>query len=174
MRTTRIITALVLAGLTVSGVRAATTHHHAHAHGKAALELTIKEGAIQGVFRTPMDNLLGFEHAPKTENQKNSVELLRQRLSDASRFFAPNAAAQCLPTPSHFSSAMFSTGGQNGHSDLEYRFGFDCNRPRELKSIEALLLEHYPRMHEIRTELVSETGQRAVILKKDNRRLTIK
>ncbi len=174
MRTTQTITALILAGLTVSGASAATTHHHAHAHGKAELELSIKAGAIRGVFRTPMDNLLGFEHAPKTQSQKNSVEQLRQRLSDATRFFAPNAAAQGLPAPSSFSSAMFSGGGQNGHSDLEYQFGFDCNRPGELKSIEALVFEHYPRMHEIRTELVSEAGQRAVILKKNTRRLTIK
>lgn len=174
MRTTPVLMTLILMAWPLLSVQATTKHQHVHAHGKAALELSVKEGAIRGVFRTPMDNLLGFEHSPKTEAQKATVDRLRQRLGDTSRFFAPNATAQCHPTKANFSSSIFSNQPQNGHSDLEYQFGFDCKNPRELTSIEAVLFGDYPRLHEIRTELVTETGQQAVTLKKGNRRVILK
>ena len=174
MRTIPVLMTLIIAAWTFPALHAATKHQHVHAHGKAELEMSVTDGAIRGIFRTPMDNLLGFEHSPKTETQKAAVERLRQRLGDASRLFRPDAAAQCRSIPANFSSAMFSNGPQSGHSDLEYRFGFDCKNPKELKSIEAVVFEDYPRLHEIRTEFASGTGQQAVTLKKNNRRFTIK
>jgi len=54
--------------------------HGAHSHGKAEMELTIQGSAIRGLFKTPMDSLLGFEHAPKTDAQKKAVSDLRERL----------------------------------------------------------------------------------------------
>jgi hypothetical protein len=68
---------------------------------------------------------------------------------------------------------MFAGRVNAGHSDLEYRFGFDCEKPELLKQIEARLLTDYPRLHEIQSQLVTPTTQRGVSLKRNNRLLTI-
>ncbi len=171
MKSTSLFLALALAGWPAAGLLAAPPH--THAHGKAELELTIQEGKIQGVFRSPMDNLLGFEHMPKTDTQKRSVEQLRQKLSDPSKFFRPSVEAQCTPQAVEVRSSMFSGAVTSGHSDLEYRFGFDCKKHESLKQIEATLFADYPRLHEIQSQLVTATAQRGITLKKNNRRIIV-
>ncbi len=171
MRSTAFLVTIALSSLPIAGLLAADPH--THAHGKAELEVTIQEGKIQGVFRSPMDNLLGFEHPPKTDTQRKSLERLRQRLGDATVLFRPNGEAQCAARASEAKSSMFWGDANAGHSDLEYRFGFDCKKPELLKQIEATLLKDYPRLHEIQTQLVTPTAQRGVTLKRNNRILTI-
>ncbi len=171
MRSTAFLIIIALSGLPTTGLLAAPPQPHAH--GKAELEVTIQDGQVRGVFRTPMDNLLGFEHSPKTDAQKKSLERLRQRLEDASVLFRPNGEAQCTARSPETKSSMFAGGVNAGHSDLEYRFGFDCRKPELLKQIEARLLTDYPRLHEIQSQLVTPTTQRGVSLKRNNRLLTI-
>ncbi len=142
---------------------------HTHAHGKGELEITVQDGAIRAIFRTPMDSLLGFEYSPKTDAQSAAVAQLRNRLSDPTLFFAPTPAAQCAASSSEASSALFAGKVSGSHSDLEYRFSFKCANPPALSGIDALLFANYPRLHEIRALVVTDKGQRAVTLKKRNR-----
>jgi hypothetical protein len=144
-----------------------------HAHGKADMELSLQGASLSGVFKTPMDSLLGFEHAPKTDNQKRSVEQLKTRLSDPTRFFQPTEAAQCSVQSVDFQSALFAGKVSGGHSDLEYRFVFTCANPEALRGLDAVVFGQYPRLHELRVELVTAKGQRSVTLRKRNRVLSL-
>jgi hypothetical protein len=146
---------------------------HGHAHGKGEMELTLQDGSIRAIFRTPMDSLLGFEHAPKTEAQKAAVAQLKSKLSDPALFFIPTPAAQCAAGAAEASSALFTGQVSGGHSDLEYRFSFQCANIQALKSIEALLFADYPRLHEIRAIVVDPKGQRSVTLKKRSRTIPL-
>lgn len=144
-----------------------------HAHGKADMELSLQGASLTGVFKTPMDSLLGFEHAPKTDNQKRSVEQLKTRLSDPTRFFQPTEAAQCTPKSVDFQSSLFTGKVTGGHSDLEYRFAFTCANPAALTGLDAVVFGQYPRLHELRVELVTDKGQRSVTLRKRSRVLSL-
>lgn len=146
---------------------------HAHAHGKGEMEMTVQNGMIRAIFKTPMDSLVGFEHAPTTDAQKQAVAQLKTRLADPARFFAPSAAAQCTAGAAEFSSAMFTGQVSGKHSDLEYRFSFKCANQSALKSLEAVLFADYPRLHEIRVLVVTDKGQRATTLKKKNRSIAL-
>ncbi|MEY3096385.1 MAG: hypothetical protein RIR74_1477, partial [Pseudomonadota bacterium] len=69
----------LMLGLVVSVAGAQSkshAHHHAHAHGQGELELSIGKGRIQGMLRVPMESLLGFEHAPKTDAQRAQLAAL--------------------------------------------------------------------------------------------------
>jgi hypothetical protein len=146
---------------------------HGHAHGKGELELTVQEGSIRAIFKTPMDSLLGFEHAPKTEAQRAAVAALKSKLSNPALFFAPTPAAQCVVGAAEASSTLFTGQVSKGHSDLEYRFSFKCANAQALKNIDALVFADYPRLHEIRAIVVSHKGQRSVILKKRSRTIPL-
>ena len=161
---------LVVVGLTALG---AAWAHGPHAHGKGELELTIQGSAIRGAFRTPMDSLLGFEHLPKTEAQRNAVDQLRQRLANPSAVVAPNPEARCTPRMSEATSSMFTGAAKGEHSDLEYRFSFECGAPEQLKALELSALKEFKRLSEVRVQLVTARGQRAMTLKKKDPRLLI-
>jgi hypothetical protein len=152
---------------------AGASQSHGHAHGKADMELTLQAGILTGVFKTPMDSLLGFEHAPKTDNQKRSVEQLKSRLSDPTRFFQPTEAAQCTPQSADFQSSLFTGKVTGGHSDLDYRFVFACANPAALTGLDAVVFGQYPRLHELRVELATDKGQRQVTLRKRSRVLSL-
>jgi hypothetical protein len=146
---------------------------HTHAHGKGELELTVQGDAIRAIFRTPMDSLLGFEHAPKTDSQRAATERLRAKLSNPDTFFLPTPAAQCTPSSSEATSTLFSGQVSGSHSDLEYRFSFKCTTIGALKGLDAVLFADYPRLHEIRAVVVTDKGQRSILLKKRNRIIAI-
>ncbi len=140
--------------------------HGAHSHGKAEMELTIQGSAIRGLFRTPMDSLLGFEHAPKTDAQKKAVSDLRERLKNPALWFVPTADAQCVVRSHEASSTLFSGAVKDAHSDLEYRFSFECAVPNALKGLEILALRDFRRLSEVRVQLVTDRGQRLVKMHK--------
>lgn len=141
-------------------------HHGAHSHGKAEMELTIQGSAIRGLFRTPMDSLLGFEHAPKTDAQKKAVSDLRERLKNPAAWFVPTADAQCVVRSHEASSTLFTGAVKGAHSDLEYRFSFECAAPNALKGLEILALRDFRRLSEVSVQLVTDRTQRLVKMHK--------
>jgi hypothetical protein len=154
--------------------RPAHTHSHgAHAHGKGELELTVQANLISGTFRTPMDSLLGFEHQPKTDAQKKAVAQLRQDLANPTVILLPNAEAKCSPKMHAANSAMFTGQVKGSHSELEYQFSFECAAPEKLTGLEFNALKQFKRLSQVRVQIASPKGQRAVVLNKKNHRLTL-
>lgn len=153
---------------------AADNHRHtAHAHGKGELEITVQGNALHGEFRTPMDSLLGFEHQPKTPAQRQSVDQLRDQLTNPSVIVRPNPEASCNLKRYDVASTMFSSTVKGSHSELTYKFSFECAAPGNLTSIEVTALTLFKRLSEVRAQIVSEQGQRAMTLKKNNARLSL-
>jgi hypothetical protein len=150
------------------------THSHgAHAHGKGELELLVDGQTIQGVFRTPMDSLLGFEHAPKTDAQRNAVDSLRKRLANPAAVLSPNLEAQCAAKHQEAISTLFTGAVKGGHSDLEYRFTFVCAEPSKLSALELVALKEFKRLSEVRVQLVTGSAQKALVLRKRDPRVIL-
>ena len=150
------------------------THSHgAHAHGKGELELLVDGQTIQGVFRTPMDSLLGFEHAPKTDAQRNAVDSLRKRLANPTAVLSPNLEAQCTAKHQEAISTLFTSAVKGGHSDLEYRFTFVCAEPSKLSALELVALKEFKRLSEVRVQLVTGSAQKALVLRKRDPRVIL-
>ncbi len=150
------------------------THSHgAHAHGKGELELLVDGQTIQGVFRTPMDSLLGFEHAPKTDAQRNAVDSLRKRLANPTAVLSPNLEAQCAAKHQEAISTLFTGAVKGGHSDLEYRFTFVCAEPSKLSALELVALKEFKRLSEVRVQLVTGSAQKALVLRKRDPRVIL-
>ena len=62
-------------GSTFSGTHAAETRHHeAHEHGVAHLNIAIEGNNVYIEFTSPAANIVGFEHHPRTQKQKDAVE----------------------------------------------------------------------------------------------------
>lgn len=79
MKNTLIVTASC-AALLIAGNGLAKEHHGAHEHGKAKLDMAIDGKTINLQFESPAISFYGFEHEPKTDKQRKTVEAAVEKL----------------------------------------------------------------------------------------------
>jgi hypothetical protein len=116
---------------------------------------------------TPLDNLLGFEHAPRNEKQRQSVSAMVEKLNKPGLLFVTTAAARCTPASAHLESPVTDANSgrkdnedqAGGHADMEAQWNFSCEAPAALRSIEVRLFDVFPGLHNLDVQLVSPRGQ---------------
>jgi hypothetical protein len=130
---------------------------------------------------SPLENFLGFEHAPATPAQREAVRDMARRLRAAEAIFVFTPAARCAPASVTLESealdpallegttadaAPAEQGGEpaEAHGDLEAVFRFVCAEPGRLHGVDVRLFEAYGGLKEIEVQLVAPGGQAAVEL----------
>ena len=83
---------------------------HAHVHGKVELGIAVDGPSVTTEMESPLDNLLGFERAPRTDVEKNAVEQMVARLRAADQLFQVDPAAGCKLGPVQLESAALGLG----------------------------------------------------------------
>ncbi len=72
--------------------------HGAHVHGAAKLQLAIDGSAVSLMLESPMESLVGFEHAPGSEAEKTALAKLVGALNKPDALFVFSPAAGCTST----------------------------------------------------------------------------
>lgn len=67
----------------------------AHVHGEARIAAAQEGGALIIELTSAMWNLVGFERAPETDEERAALEAAQAALADGAALFAPNEAARC-------------------------------------------------------------------------------
>jgi hypothetical protein len=80
----------------------------AHVHGQASLEIAVDGETVQLNLYSPLDNLLGFEHAPRTEEERRAVRAMDAKLHQARSLFVFTPSAGCRLESTHLNSAALS------------------------------------------------------------------
>jgi hypothetical protein len=145
-----------------------------HAHGVATLRVAVDGSTLSLNFESPLENLLGFEHAPRSDAEKAAVRALRERLQQPEKLFVPTPAARCTSKSVSLESPVFeakSSGEQSGHADLDAEFIFTCERPGELRDLEVRLFDTYPGTRRIDVQVAAPRGQAAARLSAGQRRV---
>jgi Protein of unknown function (DUF2796) len=135
-----------------------------HVHGIATLQIAVDGNTLTLSFESPLDNLLGFEHAPRTDAEQAAVSALRKRLQHPEAFFVPTSAAQCNTTSVKLDSPVFApapAAAADAHADLDAEFVLRCGQPAELHDLEVKLFSAYPRTQRIDAQVVGPRGQAA-------------
>lgn len=141
--------------------------HHAHVHGVAKLEVAVEGGQIDLHLESPLEALLGFEHAPRSDKERAVVARMRQTLGQGGRFFTPTAAAGCKLVSVQVEAPSLEPGhggGHEEHGDLDADFRFACAQPGKLTGMEVRLSDAFPGMRRIDAQVVSGKGQSAARL----------
>jgi len=148
---------------------------HAHVHGRVELGIAVDGPAITLEMNTPLDNLLGFERAPRTDVEKNAVEQMVARLRAADHLFGIDPAAACKLGPVQLESAALGLGqatpGKDGHADLAARFAFNCSSAAKAQFIDTELFEAFPGVRQIEAEITAPQGPFKRSLKRPARRI---
>jgi len=97
--------------------------HAAHVHGVGQLDIAIEGNKLVIALDGPADNLLGFEHAPKTAQEKATLQEVSRKMQDVRTLFVPNASAGCRLSQQTVKMPEFKA---SGHSDIEAEYDFVC------------------------------------------------
>ena len=95
--------ALVLTSLSVAAMVAAQPQH-AHVHGVAELNVVIDGTMLDVVFESPLDNLLGFEHPPRSDAERKAAGAMATKFRAPLDLFVPTPAARCKAQPVELAS----------------------------------------------------------------------
>lgn len=90
----RCAAAFVLTSIGI-GATAAEGSHGVHEHGAAEIELALEGSDVLVHIASPLYNLVGFEHAPRDERDREAVAAARILLEDPGNLLLVQADAMC-------------------------------------------------------------------------------
>jgi Protein of unknown function (DUF2796) len=165
---------------TVLVTAAAGSVHHpaagqppAHQHGVARLQVSLEGRALLIGYEGPAENILGFEHAPKTDAQKKTVARAEEQLKQPDRLFVIPAAADCRAQPARVDVKLPAAGRGETHSEIETEWRWECAKPDALTHVDVGLFKAFPRLKQLSAQVVTPQGQKTVVLKPNAARLKI-
>lgn len=159
-----------------------------HSHGNAELAIVLENTLVTIELETPLYNILGFEHAPRTDIQKVNVRQAEKQLKDGGELFTFNPEAKCEIKPTNQNINLFDTVSHNhqkdhdiGHSnhddhndheeeshaqhkDMLLRYEFLCQSPSSLSNVSINLFEFFDKLTEIHTTYLGPSLQKQVTL----------
>lgn len=142
---------------------------HKHVHGEGQLNVSIDRDAIALDLELPLEVVVGFERAPKNDQEKSALTAVEKVLADAAALWQPTAAAGCVVHSVDVTMPKFDGGG---HADIDARYSFKCAKPEALTEIETTLFKQFKRLYRVETQRVGPKGQGAQRLTPKNPQLS--
>ena len=152
----------------------------AHEHGAMKLDVAIEGQKLTIAMEAPLDNLLGFERAPRTDAERKAAAdvLARMRSPDqGTPLFALDAAAQCTLGKAEVQAPVLEPGAKPApkgeHADLDASYEFTCAKPDALRTLDVGLFDAYRRIQRIDVQVAGPKGQAKATLKRPARKVQL-
>ncbi|VTU34511.1 DUF2796 domain-containing protein [Variovorax sp. PBL-E5] len=178
MNPARLLSTFALPALLALPIAAiAQQAQHAHVHGQLRLDVAIDGPTVVIEMDSPLDNFIGFEHAPKTDAEKKTADDAVAQLRAADQLFRIDPSANCKLGPVTLRSAALGLGkadadAAEGHADLDGTFAFNCTNAQATKFIDIALLDAFKGIRQIDVQIAAPQGQFKRTLKRPTTRLT--
>lgn len=153
---------ILLLGLGLGLAHGPAHTHGAHQHGVAHLLLAVDGDTLSIRLESPLDNLLGFERAPRDARERAAADALLARLQGAHDLFIPTQAAGCSLTSAKVEAPVLQgRAAAGGHADLIAEWRYGCRAPEKLSGLRVLLFRHFQRLTRLEAVVAGPRGQRA-------------
>ncbi|MCZ4322126.1 DUF2796 domain-containing protein [Pseudomonas anguilliseptica] len=182
----RLLLALPFALLPFAALAAEHSHEHdhehdhaehgsldAHEHGAAQLNVVLDGKMLHLQLDSPAMNLVGFEHAAKSDADKAKVAAARSQLQQPQALFGVNAG-DCNISKQELESPLFAEHKHeehhehdhgSEHSEIHAHYSLDCQKPEELKQLDlGELFKRFPATEKIQVQLIGPNGQQGLEL----------
>lgn len=170
-------TSLSLAGLVLVLPLAALAHGSAHVHGLAQLDIAVEAKKISIELQTPLDNLVGFERAPRTDSERKRADEAVARLRAGDQMFKFDAAAGCKLANVTLESPALGLGtakpAAGEHAELHGSWEFDCADAAQAAQLEVGLFA-FNQLKRVQVQLVLPKTQLKRELKRPNGKLSLR
>ncbi|WP_323906785.1 DUF2796 domain-containing protein [Aeromonas caviae] len=159
--------------------------HGAHEHGHGHLNLVLDGNQLMIELQAPAADLVGFEHAVNTDEEKAQYAKAVARLQQPDALFRFDPAAGCKLTQQELQAAKEdhdhdhehehehdkADGAHDehhhddaGHADMGAMYTYTCATPAKLTGLEATLFSLYPSLEKLSVQGILPTGQTAAEL----------
>ena len=151
----------------------------AHEHGSARLDIAVAADRLHIALETPLDNLLGFERAPRNDAERQRADAAVALLRAADRMFRIDPAAGCtlarveVVSPALQRGAAGDAPGAADHADLEGRYDFVCSHGARAGFVELGLFEAFKGLSRVEVQAVTPKGQMKATLRRPASRLAL-
>jgi len=127
----------------------------AHSHGVAKIELAVDQKQLSISFEAPADSILGFEHQPKTQDEKALVENKKNNWKEEYKeIFHADFLSGCKLENSNWE--LKSHG--KSHREIEASVLFSCNTILSGKILKISLIKKYPKVEKLNWEILRTDG----------------
>lgn len=151
----------------------------AHSHGTGKLNIAIEKRTLEIELEVPGNDIVGFESAAKTTEQKKAIADARALLAKPLVLFKPPEAAGCkvvsakvkLVTGDHGHGHGHSHGHSHGkgkasaneaaHSEFEAEYQLNCAKPELIDAMELEYFKSFPRAEALDVTIVGAKGQQS-------------
>lgn len=166
MKLPALLLAALLATPLLPAAHAADAHGHgAHQHGVAQLDVAVEDDGLTLQLDTPLDNLLGFERAPRSAAERRAADAALQRLRQPQTLFRLPAEAGCQAEPAQIDAGLLDPAhaahgkAGDGHADLSVLWRWRCSQPKALTPLRVDLFDAFGRLRRLEVQLVGPQGQ---------------
>jgi hypothetical protein len=166
------------------------TERGAHLHGKVVVNVALEGSLLSVELDAPAINVIGFEHAPRTGEQKREAAAADRWLASGVGLIGVSPAAGCVRqqvdyTPPKFDGddhdhdhdhehdAGASAKGET-HADYRARFTYTCANPAALPWADLWLVRRLKNVAEIEVNLVTPQVQTQRTLGADATRIELR
>lgn len=149
----------------------------AHQHGRGSLQLAIEKDRVVMELEAPGVDIVGFEHAPKTQAERDAVEAAKRRLADPLALFGLPKAAGCKVIEANVEledGHQHEAGAKDdhkhdhkhgeadkhgGHTDFQAMYILECKEMKALTTLEFTYFEAFAGAASLEIVAVSDKGQ---------------
>ena len=111
---------------------AQTRQLEAHEHGAARVMMAMEGEKLQLEFEVSSDSLVGFEHFPEADKDREVFATAMTTLSDPTKLFKIPVEAECMPVGIRVSQTLFSGEGEH-HEEEHHEDGDDHDESKSGK-----------------------------------------
>ena len=150
----------------------------AHEHGVTTLSIALDDDVLTLELEGPAMNFVGFEHPPRTDDQKRAVAEALEALNNDSSLFQTDPDAQCALLEAE-TDLITDTDQDDDHEDHDDEHGEDhedehdsheaesrhsefvgqyqyrCGRPNQLTQLRVNIFERFPLTDEVEASFIS-------------------
>lgn len=176
----------LLTALLAALLGAPATAAGAHEHGVVKLDVAVDGQRLVIDMDSPLDNLLGFEHAPRNDAERARADALVKRLREAAALFRIDGGAGCTLAKVELQSAPLQLGSKpaaagtntgartaDAHGDLEASFEFTCTAAAQARFVELGLFSAFAQVQRIDVQVATPKGQMKATLRRPATRVML-
>ena len=193
--------AAVAAGYSLTAVAQTERDLDSHVHGAAAMNVAVADSAVFIELDTPWNNLVGFEHAPSTDEQHALVDNALQRLNDPDQLFAFDGGDCAIDSvlvedsmaegDSHHDEHGDEHGDEHAdehdehddhadhgdegetHSTVLVTYSYSCGDISSLNAIDLSIFSIWSGFEDLDVQVIGEKGQTLAELNPENTTLNL-
>ena len=177
-----LLSAVAVLALASGATAQETRELDAHEHGHSALDIAFEGNEVSIDLQAPGDDIVGFEYAPSSAEDREKVDAAIVSLADPLALFVMPDAAGCSATDVS-TEVLYGHGegeeheshegaeemeGGEGHSEFQASYRLRCDDPGAIDAIDIAFFETFPNAQEFDIQMVSDAGSTGLEVTRDD------